>query len=90
MVYKTPEQKDNFKALLDESYSWPDYYRFKFIVRKENRQELLDLFSEHKVEEKPSNKGNYISCTIRILVQSSDEVLKIYESASTIKGIISL
>ncbi len=90
MAYKTSEQKDKFKILLDESYSWPDYYKFKFIVPAVKKDELLRLLPKGKPLEKDSKKGNYVSITLRVLVNSSDEVLSVYESVSQIKGIISL
>ncbi len=90
MVYKTDEQKENFKALLDETHSWPDYYRFKFIVPIDKREELMEIIKGHDIEEKESSKGNYVSVTVRVLVHSSDHIIEIYESVTIIKGIISL
>ncbi len=90
MIGKSKDELDKFKALLDDTYAWPDYYRFKFIVKSENKDDLLDKLPNGSVEEKDSKKGNYVSITLRVLVYSSDEVLSVYETASQIEGIISL
>jgi len=79
-----------FKELLDKEYTWPADYLFKFIVNKENKQELLALFGSHKVIEKPSSKGKYISISARVLMHNANEVMDMYEKASNIKTVISL
>ena len=85
----TSSNKD-FKALLDKEYVWPADYLFKFIVNKEHKQELVGLFGRHKVIEKPSSKGTYISISARVLMHSANEVMTMYEKAANIKTVISL
>lgn len=79
-----------FRDLLDQSYQWPDYYEFKFIVKVDEKQQILQLLLDFKISETPSKKGNYVSISARKLMKSTQEVLEVYESMSKIKGIISL
>ncbi len=79
-----------FKILLDEQMSWPEHYTFKFVVKTERKTELLDLLSDHSVNEKESKNGTYTSVTSRKLVASSDDVVAVYQEVSKIEGIMSL
>lgn len=81
-----------FKALLDEQVTWPDYYSFKFVIKTDNKHQLIGMFSEseHQLNEKLSRNGKYTSVTCRKLVQSADDVVAVYREVSTIEGIISL
>ena len=79
-----------FRSLLDESYQWPDYYEFKFIIKTDDKSLIMDKLIGFTINETPSKKGNYISISARKLMKSTDEVLEIYKLMSTIKGIISL
>lgn len=79
-----------FRELLDESYQWPDYYEFKFIVKTDDKYLILDKLAGFTLSETPSKKGNYTSVSARKLMKSTQEVLDVYEAVSTIKGIISL
>jgi hypothetical protein len=84
------DQLQKFRELLEDTYQWPDYYEFKFIVKMDDRALVLDKLSGFTFTETPSKKGNYISVNARKLMKSSQEVLDVYEGMSTIKGIISL
>ena len=79
-----------FKSLLDEQMSWPDYYTFKFIVKTEEKNQVISLLEEHEITEKASKNGNYISISSRKLMANSDEVVAVYHKLSTIKGVITL
>ncbi len=84
--------KDNsgFKQALDLANNWPSDYKFKFIVPESQLQSLITLLEIDKYELKQSTKGEYISFTAVLKMNSSDEVLTIYKKASSIDGIISL
>lgn len=84
------QQLQKFRELLDESYQWPDYYEFKFIVKVDDKHLVLEKLIGYQIVETPSKKGNYISVNARKLMKSTQEVLNVYEVMSTIKGIISL
>ncbi len=83
----------NFRKLLTEEITWPHVYMFKFIVPTNDDKEgqVLHLFPKGvDVSYKKSRTGKYVSITIKTLIQSPDEVLKYYEQAAKIEGIMSL
>lgn len=79
-----------FRELLDQTYSWPDYYEFKFIVKHDEKHTVLAILVGYHITENPSKKGNYVAISARKLITCTDEVIEIYEVISTIKGVISL
>ena len=81
---------DSFREQLDQEYDWPAEYLFKFIVPVVQESELLRLFEGFPVSTKYSKNKNYISLTSKVLINSSEEVIKIYQDAYLIHGIISL
>ncbi len=81
---------EKFRNLLDQSYQWPDYYEFKFIVKISEKEIIIQKLIHFQIIETPSKNGNYVSISARKLMSSTDEVIAIYEMMSSIKGIISL
>jgi hypothetical protein len=81
---------EKFKELLDQTYQWPDYYEFKFIVKMDDKELVLGHLDGYSVVETPSKNGNYISISARKLIKSTQEVVDVYELMSKIKGLISL
>ena len=81
---------EKFKLLLEETYQWPDYYMFKFIVKVEHKDQVLTLLEGHEIEFKHSEKGNYISVTSRVIINHTDEVIEIYHRLKMVPGILSL
>lgn len=81
---------EKFRELLDQSYQWPDYYEFKFIMKTDDKHHVSTLLIDYTITEVTSGKGNYTSITARKLIKSTDEVIEIYEIISKIKGVISL
>lgn len=81
---------DKFKELLDESYSWPDYYEFKFIVKSIAKDEVLTKLAGFTISETLSKNGNYTSISARKLMTSTQEVMDVYVFMSKVEGIISL
>ncbi len=88
--------EDKFAELrkkLDETQSYPTVYMFKFIMDAEHRKIALveNLFSENaEIHTKESDKGKYISITIKEVMMSTDEIILIYNKASDIKGVMIL
>jgi uncharacterized protein len=82
--------KEKFQELLDQTYQWPDYYEFKFIVKTNEKSQVIALLPEFTLTETPSAKGNYVSISARKLMKSTQEVLDVYDQVSQIKGVISL
>ena len=81
---------DSFKEKLDDQYTWPSLYTFKFIVPQGNEKKVRELFPGTEVTEKMSRKGNYISLTARMMADSSDAIILIYKKAQHIEGLIAL
>jgi uncharacterized protein len=81
---------DNFQKKLEEHYSWPSLYLFKFIVPKGKEAELKELFPSHTLTEKISAKGNYVSITFQIMASSSEAVIEVYQRAAVVEGLIAL
>jgi uncharacterized protein len=85
--------KDKYNGLkqkLDEQFSWPGPYMFKFIVPSEKADELKDLFPDDQWLLKSSRSGNYISLTLHKVMNSSDDVISFYRKAEKVKGLIAL
>ena len=80
----------SFKAALEEEYSFPTEYVFKFIIESSSKQNVIDLLPDAMIKEKKSTKGKYVSITLTQFVKNSSEIVYIYEKASKIKGVISL
>ena len=87
---------DKFKDLrktLSETQSYPTVSMFKFIMDAEHRKIALieNLFSENaEIYTKDSDKGKYISITVKEVMMSTDEIIAIYTKASEIKGVMLL
>lgn len=79
-----------FKQRLDEQHNWPAVYMFKFVVPRDKGGEVLALFPNDELTSKTSKGGKYISFTLQKVMQSSDQVIEIYEEAHKIEGIIAL
>ncbi|MDA0379078.1 MAG: DUF493 family protein [Bacteroidetes bacterium] len=85
-----PNWWDHFKQLLDENNEWPAPYLFKFIVPKAGIEELKSVLEGHDIDIKASTKGNYLSLTTRIRVESSEDVVAVYRSVGVVEGLIAL
>ena len=86
-------QKDDtkFKELLNQEYSWPARYTFKFIVPAGEEKAIEAIFKKDvEIKKKPSSGGKYTSLTIYASMASADEIVMLYKAVSTISGIISL
>ena len=79
-----------FKELLDQEHDFPTQYTFKFIVPHTQQKAVESLFPNEEINLKSSRKGNYISLSVTMTMESSDLVIAIYEKAAEIHGLISL
>lgn len=85
------EKFKKMHELLSTEYQWPGPYVFKFIAPVDKVGSVSSLFDERfETTNKPSKKGNYISLTAVGEMSSPDEVIKIYQAAGSIPGVISL
>jgi putative lipoic acid-binding regulatory protein len=82
------------KTKLEETTTFPTKYLFKFIVPSNGNQveEVKDLFNQGGavINTKKSRTGKYISVSIHIIMNSSEEIIEYYKKAEKIEGIISL
>ncbi|MCR9250617.1 MAG: DUF493 domain-containing protein [bacterium] len=79
-----------FKEKLEAEHKFPGKYVFKFIVPVANEKQILDLLPEGELSKRSSKNQNYISLTLVATMSSSDEVIKVYQEAYQIQGIIAL
>ena len=88
--------KKDFKELkkkLEEAGEWPRVYFFKFIIPSDNKTlaRVEALFGpEAQVHIKQSNKGNYLSISAKELMLNSESIIKRYERAVKIDGLMAL
>ena len=84
---------DSFQELktkLDNHHDWPEDYTFKFVVPKDQIDELLAVLPEGKTSQRESKTGKYIAVTLVLHVNHSDEVIDVYKKATKIENLISL
>jgi hypothetical protein len=86
----TNTSDSEFKAILESQHDFPGNYLFKFVAPQDKKEQILTLFNKGKISTKQSSKGNYISVTVELFVESSDEVITIYRQAHEIGGVLSL
>lgn len=87
------EKFKDLRKTLSETQTYPTVYMFKFIMDAEHRKIALieNLFSENaEIYTKDSDKGKYISITVKEVMMSTDEIISIYVKASEIKGVMLL
>jgi|TARA_B100000795_G_scaffold37040_1_gene24411 putative lipoic acid-binding regulatory protein len=90
--------KDNFysklKIQLDDTTDFPADYLYKFIVPASENQvtEVESVFNNTAavINTKNSKTGKYVSVSIILKLNSSDEIIAYYKKVEKIKGIISL
>ncbi|AUN97847.1 DUF493 family protein [Bacteriovorax stolpii] len=78
------------KLVLDETVKFPTEYLFKFIVPISEVHQILFILQGMEIEQKASSNGNYISVSGKTTMQQSQDIIKVYERAAAIKGVISL
>jgi hypothetical protein len=84
---------DGLRAKLEQQKGWPMVYLFKFIIPNDNQKLALaqELFGpEAQVQINKSRTGKYLSISAKEMMLSPDEVVKRYERASSIEGVIAL
>ncbi len=84
------ESRDEFKERLDQEHQWPTWYLFKFIVPSHTEAAVSKLFPVEAVSVKASSKGKYRSVSAKLMMNSSEDVMRIYEKAYQIEGVLAL
>ncbi|QTE22858.1 DUF493 family protein [Polaribacter cellanae] len=91
---KKSEFYSKLKVQLDDTTSFPADYLYKFIVPTTKNQvtEVEDIFDNRGavITTKKSKTGKYVSVSIILKIENSDEVISFYKKAEKIEGIISL
>ena len=80
----------NLQAKLEEFYTFPCCYVFKFIAPMARVDELAGLLEGKPFTTRYSKNARYVSFTAEWEVASSEEVISYYRRAGNIKGVISL
>lgn len=82
------------KGQLDDTTNFPSNYLYKFIVPSSGDQlETVEGMFNNKgavITTKKSKTGKYVSISITVNLESSDEVILYYRKVEEIEGIISL
>ena len=83
-----------FRNQLILSQNWPGTYLFKFVVKSESPHldKLKLLFDSYHPQftVKQSSKKTFTSLSIRVRMDSADQVIKIYKQASHLEGVMAL
>ena len=87
---KKEEFYTKLKSQLEDTTSFPADYMYKFIVPSNENQEaeVQDLFNNKGaiITTKKSKTGKYISVSIVLKVENSEEVISYYQKAEKIKA----
>ncbi len=75
---------------LEEFYTFPCPYVFKFIAPIARIDELTALFQGRPFRTRYSRNARYVSFTAEWEVKSSEEVISFYRRAAEIEGVIAL
>lgn len=81
----------DLRKKLEETLTYPSVYMFKFILPADNRKIALveNMFGgDAEIYTKESDKGKYISITVKEVVVSVDAIIDIYEKAAKIEGVM--
>ncbi|GHC52529.1 DUF493 family protein [Ulvibacter litoralis] len=91
---KTTEFYDRLRTQLEGDTVWPAPYLYKFIVPAslEKIAEIEVIFdgTDAVINTRDSSKGTYTSVSIKVTMDSPDDVIKKYLEVSNVEGVISL
>lgn len=82
--------ENSFREKLNEHYTWPARYPFKFIVRAGTQQAVYALMPHAVFKENKSANGKYVSVSFESEVANAEAVISIYKKASQIEGLLAL
>lgn len=83
-------EEQAFKEKLEAAHSFPGNYNFKFIVKADQQGLVEKLVDKAEIKIKPSSGNKYVSVTLVVNVDTSDEVIEVYKQAKKIEGLIAL
>lgn len=85
------EAKEGLRQSLEKVHDWPSLYMFKLIFEPDEDRltRVLGLFpKEAEVLRRYSVGGKYLSLTVKEVMMSAEDVVRRYERASAIPGVI--
>lgn len=91
---KTEEFYARLKTQLEDNFTWPSAYLFKFIVPTD--PDKIEAFSvifantDAQINSRESSKGTYTSVSVKTTMESPQAVIDKYLEVSNIEGVISL
>jgi putative lipoic acid-binding regulatory protein len=94
MDEKTQAFYDRLKGQLREDTDWPTTYLYKFIVpaSEDKVKEIESVFqdTDARIETRDSSKGTYTSVSVKVTMESPEQVVEKYLEVSRVEGVISL
>lgn len=85
--------EDKYRTLrskLAVFHDWPHRYVFKFIVPRERRRELEEVFDGADCSTRESSGGKYVSLTCEQEMPTSEAVIEVYQRVDRIAGALAL
>lgn len=82
--------KVSFRQKLEDQHQFPGDYLFKFIVPQTKKEAIQEALPVGEMAFRNSSSDKYVSVTMNARVNSSDDVIKVYEKAAKIEGVIAL
>ena len=89
----TEEFYASLRQKLEETNEYPVMYMFKFIAPtlSNKASQVTALFGkEANITSRQSSNGKFTSITVRLVMLSSDEIIKKYQQVGEIEGVIML
>lgn len=83
----------SLKKKLDANKKWPLTYMFKFIVPAEmDKIAMVEALFDNNatIFHKESRSGRFISITAKQEMDSSSDIINVYQKATCIEGIVAL
>ncbi|MAP81394.1 MAG: hypothetical protein CL526_09930 [Aequorivita sp.] len=91
---KTSEFYERLRKQLKEDTTWPAPYLYKFIVpaNLDKIAEINAIFdkTDAQITTRDSSKGTYSSVSVKVTLNSPEEVVEKYLEVSKVEGVISL
>ncbi len=84
------EKLNELRSQLDEFYTWPADYTFKFVVPVDQMESFTPLLKGHAFETRDQKNGKFTTVTAEMNMTSTEDVLELYRAASGIEGVIAI
>ena len=80
----------SFREKIEKEHNFPGEYIFKFIVPLGKKAEVLAFLPKGEIVFRNSSKNAYVSITLKVQVENSNEIISVYEKAYGVDGIVAL